>query len=228
MSEQSYHVAGFSFANEDMGKLAEKEMKAIAYINKQLDKNHPEAIVELYKSAVSQGMFQTAIGYQYLSELRDFIVSLEAAEASELPDIPVKDEVLISKKEKKEEDEGKRKSKKQEEAAAKDNHIDKASPSDIKYKKRFRYSLIANIAFVVVIAIMLYIASTSNSPTILDYETKLVNKYSSWEQELTEREADLDQREANLKEESNTLMNQVMSQALSEDADSSADETTEE
>jgi hypothetical protein len=46
---------------------------------------------------------------------------------------------------------------------------------------------------------MFYVNSTINSPTILNYEEKILDKYSAWEQELTAREAAVKEKELNQK-----------------------------
>jgi hypothetical protein len=42
---------------------------------------------------------------------------------------------------------------------------------------------------------MLIIMATSQLPTIIDYETKLQDKYASWQEELQSREAQVKQAE---------------------------------
>jgi len=62
-------------------------------------------------------------------------------------------------------------------------------------KKKFLNSMILNFILAIVIIIMIYIASTSDNPTILNYEEKLQNKYSSWAEDLKEKEKELNKRE---------------------------------
>lgn len=45
---------------------------------------------------------------------------------------------------------------------------------------------------------MFVITATANSTTILNYETRLIDKYASWEQELTERETAVKEMERSL------------------------------
>ena len=45
---------------------------------------------------------------------------------------------------------------------------------------------------VIMVVFMFAITLTSDSPTILDYEKKIVNRYEAWEQELDAREQELD------------------------------------
>ena len=74
-------------------------------------------------------------------------------------------------------------------------------PKDADSSQIKRLKLINKLLLVLCITLLLcvigmfYVNSTINSPTILNYEEELLNKYSSWEQELTEREAAVKERE---------------------------------
>ena len=50
----------------------------------------------------------------------------------------------------------------------------------------------------VCVVAMFAMALTSDSPTIVDYQSKLLNRYASWEQELTEREKAVSEKEQEL------------------------------
>lgn len=62
----------------------------------------------------------------------------------------------------------------------------------MKLQKRCRILLSVNIVLIIIVIAMFAISLTSGSTTILNYETKIINKYEEWEQELDEREAALD------------------------------------
>ena len=57
-----------------------------------------------------------------------------------------------------------------------------------EYKGRFIASVCINILMVVMIIAMFVIALESDHPNIINYKREIVNEYSEWEQELTERE----------------------------------------
>lgn len=63
---------------------------------------------------------------------------------------------------------------------------------ETKLQKRCRILLSVNIVLIIIVIAMFAISLTSGSTTILNYETKIINKYEEWEQELDEREAALD------------------------------------
>ena len=54
-------------------------------------------------------------------------------------------------------------------------------------------------AMLAVLVIVLFaIGLTGKNPTIINYRSKIVNQYASWEQELKEREAGVREKEAQL------------------------------
>lgn len=66
------------------------------------------------------------------------------------------------------------------------------------YKSRFNKSVIINVALVIIIIVMIAITATSSNPNILNYETKLQDKYSSWQEELDRRQKVIEQKEKEL------------------------------
>ena len=68
------------------------------------------------------------------------------------------------------------------------------------YRKKYEITLFISVILAISIIGMFIIASTSDSPTILNYENKLIDKYAEWEQELDEREAALNDREQMVEE----------------------------
>ena len=197
-----------------MGELAEKEFKAIQVINQRINKRDISSILKLYNQAIKQEMFQTFIGFQYLSELRDYMLSSGKVDESEILDIPVKAVVNVTNTTvvAKNETEDLNKA-----GIDTDNNnlrlLKRTKANEKKYKKLFKITLISSAVLLIIVIAMFIIAGTSDSPTIINYETVLLDKYSSWEQELSEKEAELNQREELLNQESNQRLNDIMSQA---------------
>ena len=214
MASNGHHVAGFEFIDPGMGELAEKEFKAIQVINQRINKRDISSILKLYNQAIKQEMFQTFIGFQYLSELRDYMLSSGKVDESEILDIPVKAVVNVTNTTvvAKNETEDLNKA-----GIDTDNNnlrlLKRTKANEKKYKKLFKITLISSAVLLIIVIAMFIIAGTSDSPTIINYETVLLDKYSSWEQELSEKEAELNQREELLNQESNQRLNDIMSQA---------------
>ena len=74
-----------------------------------------------------------------------------------------------------------------------------------KYKRRCRILLFLCIMLLLIVVGMFVVAATSNSPNILNYEEKIQDKYSSWEQDLTQREKELKQEQEKLTQRENAL-----------------------
>ena len=64
---------------------------------------------------------------------------------------------------------------------------------------KFRISVLINIILAAMVAAMLMIAVNSKNPNILNYKNRITNEYAAWEQELTEREQAVKQKEAELR-----------------------------
>ncbi len=174
-------VNGFIFSNSEETAAAKKEAKAVVYLEERLKGRSPEEAKSMYEQILSQGLFHTAVGYSFLKELQD---SLKAGGITELSYIPV-DNTIVKKTEVPKTDAG----------SAPNPRLENKLKSVQTQLKSMR--AVAIVCIVMVIA-MFAITLTSKSPTIINYETKILDKYSTWEQELSERERAVAAREAEL------------------------------
>ena len=55
-----------------------------------------------------------------------------------------------------------------------------------------------HVILAVAMAVMVVLSLSSNLPTVINYENQLLDKYSGWEQELSEREKAVKVREREL------------------------------
>ncbi len=180
MAEQR-PVSGFLFSSADETNAAKKEAKAVVYLEDRLKGKSPEEAASLYELILSQGLFHTAVGYSFLKDLQD---SLKASGLTELPAIKV-DGIVVTKTE-----------------APKADAGSVANPRLEKKLKDLKGQLgamrvVAIVCMIMVVA-MFAITLTSKSPTIINYESKILDKYASWEQDLSDREAAVSAREAEL------------------------------
>lgn len=67
-------------------------------------------------------------------------------------------------------------------------------------KDSFTLSVILNILLGIAVIAMFMITLNSDNPNVLNYEKALTNRYAAWEQELTEREAKIREKEMELME----------------------------
>ena len=201
-----YNIGGYIFEDENKAKKAAKELKTVEYILGQIKDADEKGVLTVYKKLLNQRLFSTEIGMSFLSQLRQNLVSSGAFTEADIPlvyslddsDVKSKENHASSVQSTKNEEKADNKSKAKKEKADKsfvsgeDDHL----LAEIKKLKLFnKILLILCITLMLCVAGMFYVNSTINSPTILNYEEKLIDKYSSWEQELTEREAAVKEKE---------------------------------
>lgn len=197
---QRVSVGGFSFENKDEAEQAKKEIEGIRYIKTKTDMNDPEVILQVYNKMIGQKLFETAVGYSYLKDLQEYLTTIPFIKNEDILPIPVTHPRLEEslKKQKREIAQKERvravRARQHEKKLAK---IDRKALETESYGK-LRISLCVNIILVVCVVAMFAMALTSDSPTIVDYQSKLLNRYASWEQELTEREKAVSEKEQEL------------------------------
>jgi hypothetical protein len=194
MSQSYKEVNGFKFTEEE-AVVAEKELSAIKYIDSQIKSGDEKKLLDLYRSLIKQLFFKTQIGYDYLRTLQKYLLSSDGIEDVMVPPIPVEQQSVVVKTE-----EPKESTKTKKDKSGKKQKVQEADDSELqkmvkKYKSYFHYATIICVVFLLTIGGMFYILSTTDSPTIVNYENQIIDKYSSWEEELNERELEINERE---------------------------------
>ncbi|MBE5912537.1 MAG: hypothetical protein E7274_00560 [Pseudobutyrivibrio ruminis] len=197
-----YNIGGYIFDDENKAKKAAKELKAVEYILGQIKDSDENAVLTVYKKLLNQRMFSTEIGMSFLAQLRQNLLDSEVFTPEDIPPVysleePPKDVTPEEKTEDTNSFSDEKVSKAKKEKADK-KVVAKVTndSSEIKRLKAInKVLLIFCIALLLCVLGMFYVSTTINSPTILDYEEKLIDKYSSWEQDLTEREEAIREKE---------------------------------
>lgn len=200
-----YNIGGYIFDDENKAKKAAKELKAVEYILGQIKDSDEKAVLTVYKKLLNQRMFSTEIGMSFLTQLRQNLLDSEVFTPEDIPPVysleePPKDVTPEEKTEDTNSSFDEKVSKAKKEKA--DKKVVAKVTSDSSEIKRLKainkVLLILCIALLLCVLGMFYVSTTINSPTILDYEEKLIDKYSSWEQDLTEREEAIKEKEQEL------------------------------
>ena len=173
-------VSGFAFYSEKDAALAEQERQKIAYLDKRIDRTNLESVLAIYKKALEDRVFRTPVGLEYLRELQGELKERQDELGEEIPPIPLWMNFADIR----------------EKTAPARRRI-RPAPKEDK-NTTFRLSLIMNIVMIVAIIAMFVITLNSDQPNILNYERNLQNKYASWEQELTQREQTVREKEREL------------------------------
>lgn len=172
---------GYLFMNEADAALAAQEKKKIAYLEKHLDYHSPENVLRVYKKAVLERVFRTPVGIEYLRRLQRALIQCGEFEETDIPPIALYATY---------------------EVRMRDSYAPvrpRVQPAKKKGTPWQVLSVILNIFLLLAVVCMFAITLKSENPNILNYEKQLVNKYAAWEQELTEREQTIREKERELK-----------------------------
>ena len=199
--QETYEAGGFVFRTKKEAELAQREIEGTKYLRQKLDMENPNAVFSIYQNLIEQDLFETPVGYCFLKELRDYLLMIPAISNEEVLAIPIRypqteEEEKKQKKEQKKEEQ--RKERQREKEKAKNKKEQKKEGKN--YKGRCQFFMVTSLILLISVVSMMLLAATSDNVNILNYEKKLIDKYSSWEQELEEREQAVKEQEQALEE----------------------------
>lgn len=176
MEQETLVVDGFVFPSYKEAQIALKEKKNIEVIKENTPLEDEDVCFELYSKLIERDMFKTVIGYHFLYELRQRLITEFGYEEKSLKMI------IIPRK----------------------MEYDKANRISLLESKLERMTVvqtrlkiaIAAMAFMVVA--MFVIAAVNPNAKYINAEHKVSDKYSAWQEELEQREQAVKDREAEL------------------------------
>lgn len=184
----TYEVGGFLFKTEEEAELAKRELEGVKFIKQKTDLKNPATVLQVYQNLIRQDLFETPIGYCFLKELRDYLLMIPAVRNEEVAAITIRyPEHGEEKKRQKKEHQTREKAKSKDKKEHREKNAD--------YKTRCHFFMITTLILAISVATMMVLAGTSDHINILNYENKIIDKYSAWEQELEEREQQLKELE---------------------------------
>lgn len=194
--EEGFVVEGYRFYLKNEAETASRELARIKVLDEKLDAENYDAVKALYLKALNQQVFETQIGFDYLRNIQRYLISKKVLKPEENP-IPVfyskmtqEEEVLHMK----EEYQAFKKELREETV----KQIDKEKEMTDKARSKCRTFMILTGVLAVMVVGMFLISMTGKNENILNYKNVIINRYAEWEQDLTEREAVIRQKEAEL------------------------------
>lgn len=176
-------VQGFSFFTEKDALLAVQEQKKIEYLESRVNYHNPASILNIYQKAIKEHIFKTPLGLQYLRHLQEYLQERPEIDNESIPPIPLYKNYDGEFREKT--------------SPARNRVV----PAKKKKSIALPMSIMLNVVLVIAVIAMFAITLTSDQPNVLNYERVIINRYASWEQELTEREQAVREKERELKME---------------------------
>lgn len=171
---------GYQFDSKDSYEKAKKEQEAIIYIKAHTNFNNINQVMKVYNKAIEEKMFSTIIGYEFLKQIRNFIIQKGKLEEDELAPIFI--------------------AQKQDGYHIAEEHK-QAEQYKLLYESEKTNKTILKAAIVIlilVVGVMIYISRNSKNSIISDYENNIINQYEEWEEELNERERVVEEKEREL------------------------------
>lgn len=192
MGEQKiYLVGGIAFTDVKQAKLAQIEQKRIEVLDEKLNYNDIESVANVYKKARDNRTFQTPVGITYMLRLYDWLKKNDYEGIDKMyvimdNEAPVADVDAMEKGMITERDEMWK------------SRLEAQKEKEKTAVTKLRTSLFVNVVLVALVIVLFIISQTGNNPTILNYKTKIINQYATWEQELEQREQAVEEKEAQL------------------------------
>ena len=177
---------GFSFDTDKDADMAALERRKIDYLESRMDYSDPEAILRIYNQAIHDRIFKTPIGILYLKQIQEYLLQQESIDDKDIVPIPIYQSFSNRMRE--------------ERNPAKT----RVKPSEAEKEKRkaaFSISVILNILLGLAIVAMFIITLNAEQPNVLNYERVITNRYAEWEQQLTQREQAVRDKERELQME---------------------------
>lgn len=218
-SEKGFIVNGFLFETAEEAQMAEKENRQIQFLESKIDYGDLQKVRAIYEKAVRDGVFRTVVGLFYLKGMRDFLVREESTLEEVLPKVPVLAGSAAGGTKPVSENGAGETNPEMESGAGglkldpgtgaggiktagtgKSGRMRNNAQEQKKAERdyRFRVSVILNVLLVLAVIAMFVIALYADQPNILNYERAITDKYAAWEQELTEREQAVKEKELQL------------------------------
>ena len=175
-------VEGFQFGTEQDAKLAKSEKSKVQRLENRMDYNNPEIIHAVYQKAVDNRVFKTPVGYEFLKKLQCLLKEISDSE-NKIADIPVQGVYSLRES---------------TNPAVERVKASQKKPKPTRKEISLGASIFANVVLLVLVALMFYISMTGSKPTVLNYKRAVQNEYAQWEQELSQRESVIREKEREL------------------------------
>lgn len=178
MENMEFIQDGFVFYSQKEAETAAGEKRKIEYLEAHIDYSRPESVLHIYERAIRERIFSTPVGMYYLRHLQDFLLEQPQIEKEAVPPVPVYAVFGGT-------------------SQTKVTPVRNRVKPEVKKEKfpALRVSVVINVALVIAVIAMFVIALQSDHPNILNYEQNITNRYAGWEQELTEREQKVREKE---------------------------------
>ena len=169
--KSNFIVGGYEFMSEIDAQKAAMDLSKIKMLEARAKVSKPSDIKAVYEKAIENKIFKTPIGWNYLTGLREKLLESGYTEEDLIP-IPLN--ISMTRH------------------SAMENLTVKQRIKVEKPKEKMEFGrifpIILDVVLAILVIVMFIITMNSDSDNILNYKRNVTDRYSSWDQELTERE----------------------------------------
>ena len=180
-------VDGYRFDRlSDAGEAA-LEIEKATYFEQRISGRSPENMLAIYDKVLDERIFVTPVGWEYLKFLQARLKE-EGIDADRIRPIPLYHTFHFQKVDE------------QENKGVARERIHPSTKKKMTTADKMRISVIMNVILVLLVAVLFIITLNGENANALNYRKAIQNQYASWEQELTEREKAVKEKEQELQE----------------------------
>lgn len=176
--EDDLIVGGFQFDSTADAQNAQREQQNIETLKSRIDLTNEENMLALYCKLAEKRVFHTPIGFQFLGEFREFLVDELNMDGKELPLIYVAPSRGLPYSQMKQLE-----------------FLQNENRRISEHGRRYQITIGVLIAMIVA---MFLITLFNPNVGYINTENKILNRYAGWEEDLTRREAQIREKEAEL------------------------------
>lgn len=182
MNREELTFDGFVFATKEDMEIAKNEARKIEYLETHTDTGNMTNMRAVYEKLIETNAFITPVGFLYMRQLREHLIASGVAD-EELTPVPLYTTF-------------KRISLKDDDRPAR--RLTRAEKEEMSIRMKYRNAVMVAAIFAALSIAMFVINWYGSTPNILNYKKAITDQYSAWEQDLTERENVLRQKEHEL------------------------------
>lgn len=179
---------GHTFDDEKQLIAAKKEAEAIEYLRSKTDFGNMNNLRKLYDRILDRDMMETVIGIAFLKEIRETLIGSGMFTDAQIRPVPLLPEV--------------KKLKKRKEIQKRSREMTLLERSE---RKNTILKTVCFFLVLLVVGMFAVVLTGTRSPWSLRYEEQLIDKYSSWEEEIRIKEERLREYVRNLEQQGITV-----------------------
>lgn len=193
MAKNPYQIDEYSFVNREEYERALKEKETVAYLQANAESNDNKALLKIYNRSVEKKSFHTVIGMEYLISLRRQLIASGIVTGETLAPVPVIRSSSPGKG-----SEHPNQSQLERQVARYKAAYESARTGRIIKNMTIVILLIVIIAILLITYQSRYSVFTYFTNYKEDMREELIDEYVDWENQLEQKEQELNDREAAL------------------------------